>query len=50
MIQTDAGGERRLWYWRDNAAARSLFAHLDQAALAAFDALYVSGITLSIYD
>ena len=50
VIQTDAGGERRFLYWRDNAAARSLFAHLDLAALAAFDVLYISGITLSIYD
>ena len=49
IIQTDAGGERRFLYWRDSAAARHLFDHLDPARLAAFDALYLSGITLSIY-
>ena len=42
-------GERRFLYWRDSAAARHLFDHLDPARLAAFDALYLSGITLSIY-
>ena len=50
IIQTDAGGERRFHYWRDSAAARRLFHHLDPAALAPFDLLYVSGITLSIFD
>ncbi len=50
IIQTDPAGERRFRYWRDSAAARHVFDHLDPAALAAFDALYLSGITLSIYD
>ena len=50
IIQTDAGGERRFLYWRDSAAARRLFDHLDPAALAAFGVLYLSGITLSIFD
>jgi 2-dehydro-3-deoxygluconokinase len=50
VIQTDAAGERRFLYWRDSAAARALFQHLEAAALDAFDVLYVSGITLSIYD
>ncbi len=50
IIQTDDRGERRFLYWRDSAAARLLFDHMDPAALAAFDVLYVSGITLSIYD
>ena len=49
IIQTDAFGERRFQYWRDSAAARHLFDHLDVAQLDAFDVLYVSGITLSIY-
>ena len=49
VIQTDAQGERRFLYWRDGAAARQLFDHLDPAELAAFGTLYVSGITLSIY-
>ena len=53
VIQTDAAGERRFSYWRDSAAARALFdgpeadALLDR--LLAYDVLYVSGITLSIY-
>ncbi len=53
VIQTDAKGERRFQYWRDSAAARSLFdlpetpAVID--ALAGFDLIYISGITLSLY-
>jgi len=50
VIQTDAKGERRFLYWRDNSAAKRLFDHLDPAALDIFDVLYLSGITLSIYD
>ncbi|MGI4952440.1 MAG: sugar kinase [Janthinobacterium lividum] len=50
IIQTDANGERRFLYWRDSAAARRLFDHLDPAALDGFGVLYLSGITLSIYD
>lgn len=49
IIQTNPQGERRFLYWRDSAAARQLFDHLDPAELAAFDAIYLSGITLSIY-
>ena len=49
VIQTDPQGERRFLYWRDSAAARHLFDHLDPAELAGFDTLYLSGITLSIY-
>ena len=49
VIQTDGRGERRFLYWRDSAAARHLFDHFDPARLDAFDVLYVSGITLSIY-
>jgi 2-dehydro-3-deoxygluconokinase len=50
VIQTDAKGERRFLYWRDNSAAKRLFNHLDPAALDVFDVLYLSGITLSIYN
>ena len=50
VIKTDPNGERRFLYWRDNSAAKRLFDHLDPAALAGFDVLYLSGITLSIYD
>ena len=49
-IKTDAAGERRFYYWRASAAARDLFYHLPASALAGFGVLYVSGITLSIYD
>jgi len=53
LIQTDANGERRFSYWRDSAPARDLFriaqtpALLD--ALASYDLIYFSGITLSLY-
>ncbi len=50
IIETDLKGERRFLYWRDSAAARLLWDHLDPAALAPFDLVYLSGITLSIYD
>ncbi len=50
IIQTEPGGERRFLYWRDSAAARRLFDHLAPAELDRFDVLYLSGITLSIYD
>lgn len=49
-IQTGPDGERRFLYWRDSAAARRLFDHLDPGALGAFGVLYLSGITLSIFD
>jgi len=49
-IETDARGERSFRYWRDSSAARTLFsgvgASLDD--LDAFDAVYLSGITLAI--
>jgi 2-dehydro-3-deoxygluconokinase len=53
MIQTDAKGERRFFHWRDSAAARSLMdlpetpGILD--ALAGYDFIYLSAITLSLY-
>ena len=50
VIQTDPKGERRFLYWRDNSAAKRLFEHLDRCAFDVFDVLYLSGITLSIYD
>ncbi len=49
IIQTSPAGERRFTYWRDSAAARQLFDHLDLRALEAVDMLYLSGISLSIY-
>jgi 2-dehydro-3-deoxygluconokinase len=49
IIRTDATGERTFLYWRESAAARRLFDHLDRTALDRFDVLYLSGISLSIY-
>lgn len=52
FIQTDAQGERRFLYWRGEAAARQMFDG-DAAddllrALAGYDYLYLSGISLAI--
>ncbi|CAN5200859.1 sugar kinase [soil metagenome] len=52
-IRNSEAGERSFYYWRDNAAARMLFDlpetdHL-LAALADYDMIYLSGITLSLY-
>ncbi len=53
FISTDAGGQRRFDYWRDSAPARLLF-DLPQteaitAALAGYDVIYLSGVSLSLY-
>ena len=53
LIRRDARGERSFFYWRDQAPARALF-DLPQTgtivqALVAYDVLYLSGITLSLY-
>ncbi len=55
MIQTDSAGERSFYYWRKDAPARELFADPDRATalmdrLRQFDVLYLSGVTLSLYD
>lgn len=51
LIELDDRGERRFSYWRDSAAARSLFdaesTPLEEAA-AEVDLLYLSGISLAI--
>ena len=53
LVQTDAAAERRFSYWRDSAAARSLFALPETPAiceaLQGYDLLYLSGISLSLY-
>jgi 2-dehydro-3-deoxygluconokinase len=54
MIQTDDKGERRFFHWRDSAAARSLM-DLPQTpeilnSLVGYDLIYLSAITLSLYD
>lgn len=53
-IKTSRDGERSFYYWRDNAAVRMLL-DLPQtddllASLASYDLVYLSGITLSLYD
>jgi 2-dehydro-3-deoxygluconokinase len=53
MIEVDEHGERRFFYWRQQAPARELFgndrtADLTQALLR-YDWLYLSGISLSLY-
>ena len=49
-IETDAEGERHFRYWRSESAARTLFAGLgpELHELAAFDAIYLSGVTLAV--
>jgi 2-dehydro-3-deoxygluconokinase len=53
MIQTDEFGDRRFFHWRESAAARSLMdlPETDDIleSLAAYDVVYLSAITLSIY-
>lgn len=54
VIETNAAGERRFHYWRDSSAARSLL-DLPQTgaileALTGYDVVYLSGVTLSLYD
>lgn len=52
-IETDDKGERRFYYWRDSAPARSLFELTESAELIASiekaKIVYFSGITLSLY-
>jgi 2-dehydro-3-deoxygluconokinase len=54
LIQTDEAGERRFFYWRDSAPVRQLFNVPEtprvQAALTASELVYLSGITLSLFD
>jgi 2-dehydro-3-deoxygluconokinase len=51
-IQTDAKGERRFLYWRNEAAVRDCFTSeagdAILASLADYDVLYLSGITLAV--
>jgi 2-dehydro-3-deoxygluconokinase len=54
MIQTDEFGDRRFYHWREGAAARSLMdlPETDDIldSLAAYDVVYLSAVTLSIYS
>jgi 2-dehydro-3-deoxygluconokinase len=52
LIETDARGERRFFHWRESAAARQLMDLPETesilGALAGYDLVYLSAITLSI--
>ena len=52
-IEVDARGERRFFYWRQQAPAREIFGNDGTAALCQallrYDWLYLSGISLSLY-
>ncbi len=54
LIETDASGERRFLYWRDSAPVRQLFdlpqTAAIETALEQFDMLYLSGVTLSLFQ
>jgi 2-dehydro-3-deoxygluconokinase len=52
MIQTDSRGERSFSYWRQAAPARSLIEDWPDifTQLMAYNFLYLSGITLSLYS
>src|SRR5260370_19115176 len=54
MIQTDARGERQFFHWRENSAARRLMdvPQTDHIlnSLTTYDIIYLSAITLALYD
>ncbi|MBV9555518.1 MAG: sugar kinase [Pseudolabrys sp.] len=54
FIDVGANGERRFYYWRQNSAARLLFALPEtagiEAALLDYDVIYLSGISISLYE
>jgi len=47
-ITTSPEGERNFTYWRSNSAARHLFSDGDFTILEAYDAVYLSGISIAI--
>jgi 2-dehydro-3-deoxygluconokinase len=54
LIDNKINGERNFFYWRKNSAAKTFFENIDVNILIKkiikFDAIYFSGITLSIYN
>ena len=54
LIETDAAGERRFFYWRDSAPARDLFELPEwpriAESLVSARLIYFSGVTLSLYS
>jgi len=53
-IRTDERGERKFFYWRDQAPARDLFSLPEIATVAErlvdYDWIYLTGVTLSLYS
>ncbi len=53
LIRTGPEGERSFFYWREQAPAREIFdgpaGEILAAAIASYDWIYFSGITLSLY-
>lgn len=53
MIEVDESGERRFFYWRQQAPAREIFSNAGATdlcqALLQYEWLYLSGISLSLY-
>ena len=54
LIDNKINGERNFFYWRKNSAAKTFFENIDINLLLKkiikYDAIYFTGITLSIYD
>ena len=54
LIDNRKNGERDFFYWRKNSAAKTYFENINYKSLlnkiCKFDAIYFSGITLSIYN
>jgi 2-dehydro-3-deoxygluconokinase len=54
LIETDPGGERRFFYWRETSPARELFELPQWSVIAdgllAAGLIYFSGVTLSLYS
>jgi len=53
LIRTDDRGERQFFYWREQAAVRSLLERAGdrlRSELGGYDLVYLSGITLAIFD
>jgi 2-dehydro-3-deoxygluconokinase len=54
LIGTDENGERRFFHWRDTAAVRRLMDLPETSgildSLAGYDLVYLSAVTLSLYD
>jgi len=54
LINNEKNGEKNFFYWRDNSAAKTYFENINLKLLlkkiSSYDAVYFTGITLSIYN